>query len=774
MAKGKGKNSGATLIQKLSQPVSWKAIMDVMTHEITIGSKSPKTTHDFNNLDVEVERLLEQAELAAEKRGVPVEQVLQEMGLMKDAALSNDASADREELMQSLGWQDTNDATRLHEIPEKRKTPRRKLNLTDEVSLLREIKSLLPQLTLDDISLYLHRISIDAPHFTDKLLTCDVLSEEDLTKLKDLHEKDPNTPPWRIILSLGGDWQRLIQIMETEPWFPLIHTELGDFVEFLLENELITYRQFKEWTQERHNTTKPTLTILQQILGPEAELSVLMSNFFGIPTMEALEFPIFTSAVPSSMIPFFRVFDVVPLEIEPDRYILGLLRPPSSLVLEMSRPFAAPTSFRLLSQSEFDTRRQRIQPQIFASRNQATKRMQAKEFLELRERLANTSAVRLVEELFAKALEVRATDIHMEHQTSGFRVRFRVDSILQDAMFIHPELADEVTSRIKILAGMDITERRQPQDGHIKASISGQELNMRVATVPTYHGERIGIRLVNSGKHSLSLEQLGLDSRDMVILERLSSRPYGMILTTGPVGSGKTTTLYSSLARLDAVESNVITIEDPVEYELDNINQIEVNHKINFGFAEGLRAVLRQDPNIILLGEIRDHETAAIAIRASMTGLLVFSSLHTNDAVGAVTTFHNFNVPPLLIANSLLGVIAQRLVRRLCHCKNLYQPTEEEKEIFSHHGVELEENAQLARPVGCETCYFTGYQGRVGIFEVLEVTPEMRDLIMEKASEHRLRDLALANGMRLLSNDALRKVKSHTTSMAEAKRVVFL
>lgn len=770
----KGKGSGATLIQKLSQPVSWKAFMDVMTHEIALGAKSRKTTHDFMDLDVEVERLLEQAELAAQKRGIPVEQVLREMGLMNDVGLSNDAAADRQELMQTLGWQETHETHRVHEVPEKRKHTRRKVNLADEASLLREIKSIFPSLSLDEISHYLHSISIDSPHFSDKLLTCDVLSEDALRTLKENWERDKSVAVWRSILSMGGDWEQLIRIMETEPWFPLLHPEKGDFVEYLLENELMAYRQFKEWSQERHHSTTSSLVILQRILGADVALPVLLSEFFEVPVMVPLEFPVFTGALPSSMIPFFRVFDVVPLEIEPDHYVLGVVRPPTALIQEMVGSFSAPVSFRLLSQDEFDGRRQRIQPQIYASRNLAAKRMQAKEFLELRERLANTSAVRLVEELFAKALEVRATDIHMEHQTSGFRVRFRVDSILQDAMFIHPELADEVTSRIKILAGMDITERRQPQDGHIKASIGGQELNMRVATVPTYHGERIGIRLVNAGKHSLSLEQLGLDSRDMVILERLSSRPYGMILTTGPVGSGKTTTLYSSLARLDAVESNVITIEDPVEYELENINQIEVNHKISFGFAEGLRAVLRQDPNVILLGEIRDQETAAIAIRASMTGLLVFSSLHTNDAVGAVTTFHNFNVPPLLIANSLLGVVAQRLVRRLCDCKNFYEPSEEDREIFTHQGVDFPVGNQLARPVGCEKCYFTGYQGRVGIFEVLEMTSEMRDLVMEKASEHRLRELAMANGMRLLSHDALRKVKNHTTSLAEAKRVVFL
>jgi len=241
-------------------------------------------------------------------------------------------------------------------------------------------------------------------------------------------------------------------------------------------------------------------------------------------------------------------------------------------------------------------------------------------------------------------------------------------------MNIHLSLASEVIGRVKILADMDITERRQPQDGHIKALIGGRDVDMRIASVPTFHGERVEIRLVDSSKVMLSLEDLGLKTQDYQRVLRLLERPYGMILATGPVGSGKTTTLYSCLSRLDPVSQNILSIEDPVEYELEGANQIEVNYRLNFGFVEGLRASLRQDPDTILVGEIRDNETAAIAIRASMTGLLVFSSLHTNNAPGAVTTFYNFRIPPLLIANSLLGVIAQRLVRRLCKsCCEFYE-----------------------------------------------------------------------------------------------------
>ncbi len=770
----KGRSSSSTLIEKLNQPISWKAFLDVMTHELKVGGKSG--VRDFADLDIEVERLLEQAELSAQRRGVTVEQVLAEMGLVSGSAIDDEGNLDREQLLHDLGWEDV-DAS-IHQQDSRAKGQKRRparRGMLDEASTLREIQTLLPQLTMDDISVFLERLSLHNGKFVDKLLFCDVMDELQLQEVRDAAETHEDAPLWRLILIAGGDLEALVRVMETEPWFPLLEKHEGDFAEYLLEQGLISYRQFKEHSQHRLVDTSSTLVQLQDLLGDDVDIHTLVAGFFGLPVMAPEEFTPFPGNIPSPLVGFFRIFDVVPLEMEPEQFVLGVLRPPSELIIEATRQFSAPTVFRIVSQDDYNEFRNGIQGQLNVSRNLAGKRMQAKEFLDLRERLANISAVRLVEELFAKALDVEATDIHMEHQEAGFRIRFRVDSILKDAMYIHPGLADEVTSRIKILADMDITERRQPQDGHIKATIRGQEINMRVAVVPTYHGERIGIRLVNSGKIQLSLEQLGLDAQDLARLERLASRPYGMILTTGPVGSGKTTTLYSSLARLNAEELNIITIEDPVEYELEGINQIEVNYRIDFGFVEGLRAVLRQDPNVILLGEIRDHETAAIAIRASMTGLLVFSSLHTNDAVGAVTTFHNFQVPPLLIANSLLGVVAQRLVRRLCsECKQTSSATPEEVKLFSERGISLNESSELCRPVGCEACYYSGYKGRVGLFEILEITSEMRDLILEGAPESQLRDLAIANGMRLLSHDALRKVKQHMTSLEEVKRVVFL
>ena len=283
---------------------------------------------------------------------------------------------------------------------------------------------------------------------------------------------------------------------------------------------------------------------------------------------------------------------------------------------------------------------------------------------------------------------------------------------------------------------------------------------------------------MDSSKKLLTLTDLGLEQDSYEKVIKMTTRPYGMVLATGPVGSGKTTSLYSCLSLIDPVVNNVLSIEDPVEYELDGANQLEVNYKVGFGFVEGLRATLRQDPDTILVGEIRDHETAAIAIRASMTGLLVFSSLHTNDAPGAITTFHNFQIPPLLIANSLLGVIAQRLVRKV-HPGSMekYRASESEKQILANvwpELAEMEESPTLVRAVPTVETNGTGYYGRTGIFEVMEVNTAIRDMILEEAPERAIREEALRNGMRLLRDSALLKVREHVTTMEEITRVVFL
>lgn len=772
--------SNATLVQKLSRPVSWKAFKDVMTHEIQFGSGQRKL--DFADLDGEAEKLLQEARRQSQHSGQPIEQILSNMGVLSKTE-SADKAANRRELLDQLGWQSLSgewsaysptDLPALPTAEDSEPGHTSPIQWLDEVVGLRRLQTSLSYMTLDELGRFLLLIDAKDEDWNDQLLVCKVISAEDLKRAQSAYlEEGEQAPFWLVLLSCGAQPERFARLIESASWYPIIHPEKGDFADHLAESGKITFRQFKAYMSERSESKRPTEETLAEWVGPIQELTEELSRFFSVSMGEPDAFPVVQELGRSRNLDLLRVFNVVPVEWSTTP-VLGAKRPLSSFQEELLTEALGPFEFVLLGFVDYEMRRAAIHGQLLSSRH-IHRKERSKELGAIREMITNASAVRLVEDMFERALDVRATDIHLERQKDHFRVRFRVDGLLQNAMNIHPELADEVTSRIKILAGMDITEKRQPQDGHIKVSIAEQDVFMRVAIVPTYQGERISIRLLNSGQVQLSLEDLGLEGHDLQRLDALTRKPYGMILTTGPVGSGKTTSLYSALARLNTPERNIITIEDPVEYEMEGINQIEVNYRIQLGFVEGLRSILRQDPNAILVGEIRDHETASIAIRASMTGLLVLSSLHTNDAAGAITTFHNFQLPPLLIANALLGVVAQRLVRKLCNeCKELYTPSSLEMELFEERNFNAGTVHMLARPVGCEACYFTGYRGRTGIFELMEITPDIRELILEGVSERVIREAAIQNGMTLLSDAALQKVQAHVTSLDEIRRVVFL
>ncbi|MCB1152069.1 type II/IV secretion system protein [bacterium] len=382
------------------------------------------------------------------------------------------------------------------------------------------------------------------------------------------------------------------------------------------------------------------------------------------------------------------------------------------------------------------------------------------------------SAVEMVATLVQRAVETRATDIHLEPRRNGYQIRYRVDGFLYIVAEIDENMGREIVSRIKILADMDITERRLPQDGHFRFSTPTAEYDMRIATVPTHFGERMEIRLAEGGKVFSSVEDLGMSEADVEIVNSFVANPHGIVLATGPVGSGKTSTLYSCISRIDRDSVNVMTIEDPIEYIIPGANQIEVNYRVDFDFVNGLRAILRQDPNVILVGEIRDEETARIAIRAGMTGMLVFSTLHANHAVGAVTTLFNFNISRFLIANALVGAMAQRLVRKVCpECQASVKPNDAAARAL---GVKKEQmkNWNMVRGEGCEECFFTGYRGRTGIFEIFQVTPEIRTLIMNGATEAELQAETQAQGMTSLRKSGMEKVKSGMTTVEEVVRVL--
>jgi type IV pilus assembly protein PilB len=383
----------------------------------------------------------------------------------------------------------------------------------------------------------------------------------------------------------------------------------------------------------------------------------------------------------------------------------------------------------------------------------------------------STPAVRLVASTITAAALKMASDIHIEPQSTDTIVRLRVDGMLRDYQRIPRSLQNSLVSRIKILADMDIAERRAPQDGRFLVKISGRKVDLRVSTLPTQYGEKVVMRLLESDAPAQGFSTLGIPAEICNMLSNVLAQPQGMLLVTGPTGSGKSTTLYSSLNRLRKPTVNIITVEDPVEYAVPGINQVQVNSKAGLTFATCLRSMLRQDPNVIMIGEIRDKETAEIAIKAAQTGHLVLSTLHTNDSVAAVTRLLDLGVPGFQIATSVTGIIAQRLVRRLCACHDEVPASPEYISRLLQAGITAPPNKQSV-PVGCDTCDLTGYKGRVGIYEMLILNEEVRAAVRSGSRNDEVRALARQNGMKLMQEYALQRVCEGLTTLDEALRVV--
>lgn len=380
--------------------------------------------------------------------------------------------------------------------------------------------------------------------------------------------------------------------------------------------------------------------------------------------------------------------------------------------------------------------------------------------------------IRLVNTLLYQAVKERASDIHIEPYEKDLSIRYRIDGVLHEVIRPPKRFQASITSRVKVMAGLNIAEKRLPQDGRIKIKIAGRDIDIRLSTVPTTFGERIVMRLLDKSNVLLGLEQLGMypDQRDAI--NRLIHRSHGILLVTGPTGSGKSTTLYACIQRINSPDKMIITVEDPVEYQVSGVGQIQVNPKINLTFASGLRSILRQDPDVIMVGEIRDRETAEIAIQASLTGHLVFSTLHTNDAAGALTRLVEMGIEPFLVASSLMGALAQRLIRTLCkHCKEAYEPNEVELGELGLKPTDLKPGEVFYRAKGCEACQSTGYAGRLGIYELLLVDDTVRDHVMKNSDSSRIKKDAVKAGMRTLRDDGVLKVREGLTSAAEVMRI---
>ena len=475
---------------------------------------------------------------------------------------------------------------------------------------------------------------------------------------------------------------------------------------------------------------------------------------------------------------YLQFYRILPLEVVDDRLRVACAGAPNAEALaDLELSYGAPVE--LIEVPEADLR-EAIR-QLFAASASTIEMVRDLEgalgtageadspLADVRDLANQPPVIRYVNLLVREAADGGASDIHLDATREGLRVRLRLDGVLTPWAGPPPVLTAAVVSRIKLLAELDIAERRAPQDGRIRIRLESRELDLRVATVPTIHGESVVLRLLDRGERSTTLAELGLDAETLAGFERLAGRPHGIVLATGPTGSGKTTTLYAALGLRDPAREKIITVEDPVEYHLPGVTQVPVHAKAGVTFAAALRSILRQDPDVLMVGEMRDAETAGVAVQAAMTGHLVFSTLHTNDSVSAITRLADLGVEPYMIASSLEGILAQRLVRRICpECRVRYRPDPQAVALLARQPVG---EVTLERGTGCGHCRDTGYRGRTGIYELLTMNDEIRQLLIERPDSPRLRAIAQAAGLRTLKEDGWAKVQAGITTVEEVLRV---
>ena len=507
----------------------------------------------------------------------------------------------------------------------------------------------------------------------------------------------------------------------------------------------------------------------------EPDAAHALAEHLGLPFVAAEAFPEVPPELPGLLPEFLKTHHVLPLRAEDGRLDVVMRAPQDAFVLKalhLTTGLAVRPAVGLPSDIGKALQRQQEEAAAETGDDGALDEEGAGDFVEhLRDLASEAPVIRLVNTLIGRVIELRASDIHLEPFDDGLHVRYRIDGVLHPGEVVPAAQGAAVSSRVKLLAHLDIAERRLPQDGRIKIRVKGRELDLRVSTVPTVWGESVVMRVLDRASVRFGLEDMGFERDTLERFNQLVHRPHGILLVTGPTGSGKTTTLYAALAKLDSSSQKIITVEDPVEYQLEGINQIQVHTQINLTFGNALRSILRQDPDIIMIGEMRDGETAQIAVQSSLTGHLVLSTLHTNTAASAVIRMQDMGVERYLITSTVNGVLAQRLVRRLCpHCKTPVVPA---PELLKDSGLGrfLAAGQPMYEARGCEHCRGTGYQGRTGIHELLVVDEAMRSAILQGQDASALHTLAMHSGMHSLYEDGLRKVAAGTTSLDELLRV---
>lgn len=536
---------------------------------------------------------------------------------------------------------------------------------------------------------------------------------------------------------------------------------LGDL---LIDAGLITEEHLENALHTKKEGQKLGDSLLEKGLISEQQLIEVLEFQLGIPHISLYQYPIDKS-----------LMSIVQKEFAKRNLLIPIKREGNQLTVAMNDPmdYYAVDDLRLSTGFQIS--------QVIATRDDIlsaiNKYYNIEEFSEDFQTTAdnndtdgeNAPAIRLVNQILGSGIQQKASDIHIDPQETKILVRYRVDGILKTERTLPKSLQNVLTARIKIMANLNITESRLPQDGRIKVDLDHVTVDLRISVLPTVYGEKIVIRILDLSNALIKLSQLNFNKVNLQRFVKLVERPSGLILITGPTGSGKTSTLYSAIHHVNTEEVNIITIEDPVEYQVQGINQVQVNHTVGLTFANGLRSILRQDPNVVMVGEIRDSETVEIAIRASLTGHLVLSTMHTNSAIETIPRLIDMGIEPFLVVSSLSGIVAQRLVRKVCsECKEAHTPTEMEEKVFEKRGLKIE---NVYRGRGCKSCHDTGYKGRIAIHEVLVFDDKMRNLMMNNNAVSVLKEYALRNGMIFLIDDGLLKAKQGITTVEEVLRV---
>lgn len=550
-----------------------------------------------------------------------------------------------------------------------------------------------------------------------------------------------------------------------------------EIAQILLSSGKINEEQFERAVADHERSGKPIHQLLVRLgFCSEEDVRLATAKSLGIPLVDL-----------DKVVPDESALESVPAELAYRHLLLPLSTSDGTVTVAVGDPLAlnALDDVRLVTGltvnpvlADAEQLRQRVEEAYVSALSEEGQdedvevlEGEEEDIADLQRMAREALVIRLVNLILRQAVQDQASDVHIEPFEDEMKVRYRIDGVLHEVPAPAKRLLPAIVSRVKILAELDIAERRMPQDGRIKMLISGHEIDIRVSVVPTLHGESVTMRLLDQSSILLTLEQLGFARADRERYERVILRPHGMLLVTGPTGSGKTTTLYASLQRMYTPEKKFLTIEDPVEYQLEGVNQIHVRERIGLTFARGLRHMVRQDPDVIMVGEIRDGETADIAIHASLTGHLVLSTLHTTDAAGAVSRLLDMGVEPYLAASSVIAIMAQRLVRRICpECREEYEPAPNMLQLMDSE-VEGEVPRVQWRGAGCSACRYTGYQGRCGIFELLTVDERVRSLIMQRAPASQIKAVGVDEGMRTLRQDGWDKVVEGVTTIEEVVRV---